>query len=90
MYGDLCEIDCRCIPGATCQSGKWERCVSSNTDVLAHIVFCAYNLNSLILVTTHPIAGTRKRGKTPEEDEALAKELLSNEKERAEHIMLVG
>jgi anthranilate synthase component 1 len=36
-----------------------------------------------------PIAGTRWRGKTEEEDEALAKELLADEKERAEHIMLV-
>ncbi|HCV00338.1 MAG: anthranilate synthase component I [Dehalococcoidia bacterium] len=41
------------------------------------------------LVTTHPIAGTRPRGQSPEEDDALAKELLSDEKERAEHIMLV-
>jgi len=41
------------------------------------------------LVTTHPIAGTRHRGATREEDEALAKELLACEKERAEHIMLV-
>jgi anthranilate synthase component 1 len=41
------------------------------------------------LVTTHPIAGTRPRGKTPAEDEALANELLADEKERAEHIMLV-
>ena len=40
-------------------------------------------------VTTHPIAGTRRRGKTREEDEQLEKELLSSEKERAEHIMLV-
>ncbi len=38
---------------------------------------------------SRPIAGTRWRGKTPEEDEALAKELLADEKERAEHIMLV-
>lgn len=38
---------------------------------------------------THPIAGTRKRGKTPAEDEALAKDLLSDIKERAEHVMLV-
>ncbi|KAJ3021281.1 bifunctional tryptophan synthase trp1 [Thoreauomyces humboldtii] len=40
-------------------------------------------------VYTHPIAGTRKRGKTPEEDEALAADLLADLKERSEHIMLV-
>lgn len=41
------------------------------------------------IVTTRPIAGTRPRGKTEEEDLALEKELLADEKERAEHIMLV-
>ena len=41
------------------------------------------------LVTVRPIAGTRKRGVTPEEDKALAEELLADPKERAEHIMLV-
>jgi anthranilate synthase component 1 len=41
------------------------------------------------VVTNHPIAGTRPRGATPEEDDRLAKELLSDEKELAEHIMLV-
>src|SRR5690606_29862854 len=41
------------------------------------------------LVTTRPLAGTRKRGATPAEDEALKEELLADPKERAEHIMLV-
>ncbi len=41
------------------------------------------------VVTNHPIAGTRPRGASDEEDEALATELLADEKERAEHIMLV-
>ena len=40
-------------------------------------------------VTIRPIAGTRKRGKDKYEDEALAKELLADPKERAEHLMLL-
>ena len=40
-------------------------------------------------VVTRPIAGTRRRGKTDEEDKALEAELLADVKERAEHIMLV-
>ncbi|MEN9679737.1 MAG: hypothetical protein RLZ57_866 [Actinomycetota bacterium] len=40
-------------------------------------------------VMVHPIAGTRKRSDNPEQDEKLAQELLSDPKERAEHLMLV-
>jgi len=40
-------------------------------------------------ITVRPIAGTRPRGRTPEEDEALAEELLADPKERAEHVMLL-
>ncbi|ACF14507.1 anthranilate synthase component I [Chloroherpeton thalassium ATCC 35110] len=41
------------------------------------------------VVETRPIAGTRPRGKSPEADAEIAKELLSDEKERAEHLMLI-
>jgi anthranilate synthase component 1 len=40
-------------------------------------------------VSTRPIAGTRPRGATPAADAALIESLLSNEKERAEHVMLI-
>jgi len=40
-------------------------------------------------VSTKPIAGTRPRGATPEEDRQIEKELLADQKERAEHVMLV-
>jgi anthranilate synthase component I len=41
------------------------------------------------VATLRPIAGTRHRGKNEQEDRALANELLQDEKERAEHLMLV-
>ena len=40
-------------------------------------------------VEVRPIAGTRRRGKTPEDDQAMEEELLADAKERAEHLMLV-
>jgi len=40
-------------------------------------------------VSTKPIAGTRHRGRTPEQDRQIARELLADEKERSEHVMLV-
>ncbi|MEE6133893.1 anthranilate synthase component I family protein [Bacillus sp. 1780r2a1] len=57
-----------------------------------HLVSCSPELlvkKSGVELSTRPIAGTRSRGKTNEEDNALAKELIENEKERAEHVMLV-
>jgi anthranilate synthase component 1 len=41
------------------------------------------------IVTIRPLAGTRPRGTTPEEDERLARELLADPKEIAEHVMLI-
>jgi anthranilate synthase component 1 len=41
------------------------------------------------VATLRPIAGTRRRGETPDEDRALEKELLADPKERAEHLMLI-
>ncbi len=41
------------------------------------------------IVSTRPIAGTRPRGASPERDAALVESLLANEKERAEHVMLI-
>jgi anthranilate synthase component 1 len=41
------------------------------------------------IVTIRPLAGTRPRGTTPEDDERLAKELLADPKEIAEHVMLI-
>ena len=41
------------------------------------------------LATARPIAGTRRRGRNPEDDHRMAEELIRDEKERAEHVMLV-
>ena len=49
-------------------------------------ILCRVSGRSMV---TRPLAGTRPRGSTPQEDAALAQELLADPKERAEHIMLV-
>lgn len=61
---------------------------------LGEVILVASSPESLLrsdghTVTTRPIAGTRPRGHTPETDDQLAAELLADEKERAEHLMLV-
>ena len=43
----------------------------------------------MYMVACRPLAGTRRRGQTPEDDEALEKELLADAKECSEHVMLV-
>ncbi|MCB1615528.1 MAG: anthranilate synthase component I, partial [Pseudomonadales bacterium] len=55
--------------------------VGSSPEILAHLEDGT--------VTVRPIAGTRKRGKTPDEDLAMEAELLADPKEIAEHLMLI-
>ena len=61
---------------------------------LGDVALCGSSPEMLVRVErgevwTRPIAGTRPRGNSPEEDEQLAKELLADKKEQAEHTMLV-
>lgn len=69
------------LQGFTLDDNKPFDVVGSSPEILSRIE------NST--VTVRPLAGTRARGKTPEEDEALAKELLADPKEIAEHLMLI-
>lgn len=59
--------------------------VASSPEILCRVRRDGGNL----CVTNRPLAGTRRRGATPAQDEAHAQELLADPKERAEHIMLV-
>ena len=55
--------------------------VSSSPEILARV--------EQGMVTNRPLAGTRRRGHTPDEDEAMERELLADPKELAEHLMLI-
>lgn len=55
--------------------------VGSSPEILAH--------SENNMVSVRPIAGTRRRGRTEEEDKAMEEELLADPKERAEHLMLI-
>ncbi|KAI0567781.1 anthranilate synthase component I [Gracilaria domingensis] len=55
--------------------------VASSPEILTHVEGG--------ILTNRPLAGTRRRGTTKEEDEVLMKELLADEKDRSEHMMLV-
>ncbi|RMH25931.1 MAG: anthranilate synthase component I [Planctomycetota bacterium] len=60
--------------------------VASSPEILCRV---RRRVDGALTVTNRPLAGTRRRGATPEEDAALQAELLADPKERAEHIMLV-
>ncbi|MBF2062919.1 MAG: anthranilate synthase component I [Calothrix sp. C42_A2020_038] len=72
-------------PFACYYKTPWGEVVSCSPERLVQ----TQKINNLVQVSTRPIAGTRRRGTTPEQDEMLAHELINNIKELAEHIMLV-
>ncbi|MCI4626283.1 MAG: anthranilate synthase component I family protein [Candidatus Magnetoovum sp. WYHC-5] len=63
--------------------------VSSSPERLVRAQVSNHNGQKIVIADTRPIAGTRPRGKNTLEDERLRSELLINDKERAEHIMLI-
>ncbi len=65
--------------------GNWQM-IGSSPEVM---VKAEKNPEGKIIATLRPIAGTRRRGQTNAEDEALAEDLLQDPKEIAEHVMLV-
>ncbi len=65
--------------------GNWQL-IGSSPEVM---VKADKNLEGKLITTVRPIAGTRRRGQTHQEDQALGEDLLKDPKEVAEHIMLV-
>ncbi|MCA9282157.1 MAG: anthranilate synthase component I [Phycisphaeraceae bacterium] len=60
--------------------------VASSPEILCRV---RRDESGALMITNRPLAGTRKRGRDEDEDAALEQELLADQKERAEHIMLV-
>ncbi len=60
--------------------------VASSPEILCRV---RRQPDDTLIITNRPLAGTRRRGSTAEEDRALEAELLADQKERAEHVMLV-
>jgi anthranilate synthase component I len=63
--------------------------VGASPEILVRQEAVGLGANASTKVTVRPIAGTRKRGLTPQQDEELAKDLLADPKECAEHLMLI-
>src|SRR5690606_32165296 len=63
--------------------------VGSSPEILVRQETFTENAEEKTAITIRPLAGTRKRGETPEEDAALADELRADPKEIAEHVMLI-
>src|SRR3546814_13736620 len=63
--------------------------VGSSPEILVRQEIASETDRHKTMVTIRPLAGTRKRGATPEEDARLAEELIADPKERAEHVMLI-
>jgi anthranilate synthase component 1 len=63
--------------------------VGSSPEILVRQEIVTEEQRQKTMVTIRPLAGTRKRGATPDEDAQLAEELLADPKERAEHVMLI-
>ena len=63
--------------------------VGSSPEILVRQEIVTDSGHPKTMVTIRPLAGTRRRGATPEEDQALAEELQADPKERAEHVMLI-
>lgn len=101
--GDVFQVNlslrqCRTVPAAPEELYEWLRLVNPSPYMgfLRSPDFQLVSGSPELLVelrngklATRPIAGTRRRGRTPEEDRAMEEELRTSEKERAEHIMLV-